>query len=54
MPIRLSGKKFQLPVKMEKNIVEVKNIVKKYGNFTAVDNISFHIKEGDFFSLLGP
>lgn len=39
---------------MEKNIVEVKNIVKKYGNFTAVNNISFTIREGDFFSLLGP
>lgn len=39
---------------MEKNIVEVKNIVKKYGNFTAINNISFTIREGDFFSLLGP
>lgn len=39
---------------MEKNIVEVKNIVKKYGSFTAVNNISFNVKEGDFFSLLGP
>jgi ABC-type Fe3+/spermidine/putrescine transport system ATPase subunit len=39
---------------MKKNIIEVKNIIKKYGSFTAVDNISFSIKEGDFFSLLGP
>lgn len=39
---------------MKKNIIEVKNIVKKYGGFTAVDNVSFEIKEGDFFSLLGP
>jgi len=39
---------------MRKNIIEVKNIIKKYGSFTAVDNISFSIKEGDFFSLLGP
>jgi spermidine/putrescine transport system ATP-binding protein len=39
---------------MRKNIIEVKNISKKYGSFTAVDNISFSIKEGDFFSLLGP
>ena len=39
---------------MRKNIIEVKNIVKKYGSFTAVDNVSFEIKEGDFFSLLGP
>jgi spermidine/putrescine transport system ATP-binding protein len=39
---------------MKKNIIEVINIVKKYGNFTAVDSVSFAIKEGDFFSLLGP
>src|SRR5450830_899830 len=39
---------------MKKNIIEVKNIVKKYGGFTAVDNVSFEIREGDFFSLLGP
>jgi len=39
---------------MIKNIIEVKNVTKKYGSFTAVDNISFIVKEGDFFSLLGP
>ncbi|MDD3520111.1 MAG: ABC transporter ATP-binding protein [Actinomycetota bacterium] len=39
---------------MEKYIVELKNVVKKFGNFTAVDNISLKIKEGSFFSLLGP
>jgi len=39
---------------MKKNIVEVRNIVKKYGSFTAVNDVSFEIKEGDFFSLLGP
>ena len=35
-------------------IVEIKDIIKKYGNVTAVDNVSFVIKEGEFFSLLGP
>jgi ABC-2 type transport system ATP-binding protein len=35
-------------------IVEVKNLVKKYGDFTAVDNVSFTIEEGEIFSLLGP
>lgn len=39
---------------MEKYIVELKNVVKKYGSFTAVDNVSLKIKEGSFFSLLGP
>jgi ABC-2 type transport system ATP-binding protein len=36
------------------NILEVQNLVKKYGDFTAVKGISFDIKEGEIFSLLGP
>ncbi len=34
--------------------VEVKNLTKKFNGFTAVDNISFEVKEGEFFALLGP
>jgi ABC-2 type transport system ATP-binding protein len=34
--------------------IEVQNIVKKYGDFTAVDHVSFHVKEGEIFGLLGP
>ena len=36
------------------NILEVKDLAKKYGDFTAVKGISFEIKEGEIFSLLGP
>lgn len=36
------------------NIIEIKNIVKKYGNFTAVDDISFNVKKGEVFAFLGP
>jgi ABC-2 type transport system ATP-binding protein len=35
-------------------ILEVKNLVKKYGGFTAVNGISFDIRKGEIFSLLGP
>lgn len=35
-------------------ILEVKNLVKKYGDFTAVKGISFDIQQGEIFSLLGP
>ena len=35
-------------------IVEVINLVKKYGDLTAVDGISFTVQEGEIFSLLGP
>ncbi|MBX7044743.1 MAG: ABC transporter ATP-binding protein [Ignavibacteria bacterium] len=36
------------------NIIEVKNLVKKYDSLTAVDGISFEVKEGEIFGLLGP
>ena len=35
-------------------ILEVHNLVKKYGDFTAVNNVSFEIRQGEIFSLLGP
>ncbi len=35
-------------------ILEVKNLVKKYGDLTAVKGISFDIQKGEIFSLLGP
>ncbi|MBL4933556.1 ABC transporter ATP-binding protein [Clostridium paridis] len=36
------------------NIIDVKNFTKKYGDFTAVDNISFNVEEGSIFAFLGP
>lgn len=35
-------------------IISVKNLVKKYGNFTAVNGISFDVLRGEIFGLLGP
>jgi ABC-2 type transport system ATP-binding protein len=37
---------------MEKAI-EVKNLTKRFGNFTAVDNISFEVSKGEIFGFLG-
>ncbi len=34
--------------------IEVRNIVKKFGEFTAVDGVSFSIDHGEIFALLGP
>jgi len=34
--------------------VELKNVTKKFGDTVAVDNISFKVGKGEFFSLLGP
>jgi ABC-2 type transport system ATP-binding protein len=37
-----------------KKIIEVKNLVKRYGSFEAVKGISFDVHEGEIFGLLGP
>ena len=34
-------------------MLEVQNVTKKYGNITAVDNLSFTVEEGCIFGLLG-
>ncbi len=36
------------------NSIQIKNLTKKFGDFTAVDNISFEIKKGEIFGFLGP
>ncbi len=36
------------------NIIEIKNLVKRFGNLTAVDNISLNIGGGKIYGLLGP
>ena len=35
-------------------MIEVKNVTKKYGNNTAVDNITFEVKDGEVVGFLGP
>lgn len=39
---------------MTEIIISVKNLVKKYGDFTAVNGISFEVHKGEIFGLLGP
>ncbi len=39
---------------MSKPIIRVHNLVKRFGDFTAVDDISFEVSEGEVFGILGP
>ena len=37
-----------------KDVIEVQGLVKRYGSLTAVDNISFTVRQGEIFGILGP
>ena len=39
---------------MTENAIEMENLTKKFGDFTAVDNLSLDIKKGEIFGFLGP
>ena len=61
-PISRGAEPASSPVTLEKPVydptapsaIEVDHIVKKYGDFTAVDDVSFKVTEGEIFGLLGP
>jgi len=42
------------PLNGNRPAIEVEHIVKKFGDFTAVDDVSFQVGEGEVFGLLGP
>ncbi len=35
------------------NVLEIKNVTKRFDDFTAVDSVSFDVEDGGFFSILG-
>jgi ABC-2 type transport system ATP-binding protein len=39
---------------MAQTVISAKNVVKKFGDITAVDDISFDVKKGEIFAFLGP
>ena len=39
---------------MAKTIVEVKNLTKKFGEFTALKNVNLELKEGEIYGFIGP
>lgn len=39
---------------MKSPVIELRDVIKRYGNITAVDKVSFEVYEGEIFGLLGP
>ena len=39
---------------LAEHAIEVENLTKRYGDFPAVDGISFNVRKGEVFALLGP
>lgn len=35
-------------------MIQLLNVTKKFGNFTAVNNLTLHVPKGEFFGFLGP
>jgi ABC-2 type transport system ATP-binding protein len=35
-------------------VIEIRSLTKKYGDFTAVDDLSLHVERGEVFGFLGP
>ena len=39
---------------MAKKLLELQNLTKKFGGLTAVNDVTFHVEEGQIFALIGP
>ena len=37
-----------------KNVIEVKNLSKRYGKHRGIEQVSFEVKKGEIFGFLGP
>lgn len=35
-------------------MIDTENLTRKFGNLTAVDNLTIHVNEGEVFGFLGP
>ena len=54
LPARGNGSAALPPDPTARPAIEVHDIVKRFGDFTAVDHVSFSVAEGEIFGLLGP
>lgn len=42
------------PGNTKENVIEVRGLVRRYGDFTAVDNVDLDVKRGEIYGFLGP
>lgn len=52
-PPRIEHKHCYATAKQTENVIEVEHLVKAFGSFRAVDDISFAVKKGEIFGFLG-
>jgi ABC-2 type transport system ATP-binding protein len=43
-----------LPVSLSPPVVQVRELIRRFGSFVAVDSVSFDVQRGEIFGLLGP
>ena len=41
-------------VNPKEHVIKAQELIKRFGNFTAVDKVSFHVEQGEIFGFLGP
>ncbi|MGH8546718.1 MAG: ATP-binding cassette domain-containing protein [Gammaproteobacteria bacterium] len=51
---RLSATKHMSLFQQPDAVVQVRDLVRRFGSFTAVDHINFEVNQGEIFGLLGP
>lgn len=37
-----------------RNAIEIRGLTKQYGSLTAIENITFEVRRGELFGLIGP
>lgn len=53
MPVEVIPNRETAPTNTSENIIEIHNLVKAFGSFKAVNDISFEVKRGEIFGFLG-
>ncbi len=53
-PIPIASTQHREPFSGDAVVIEVQDLVRKFGEFTAVDRTSFQVRRGEVFGLLGP